>query len=43
MALEYEGKRSQFQITDEMWKDTSYFQIEMSEHYDPNQNSDICF
>lgn len=43
MARGYEGKLKQFQITDEMWKDVSNFQIEMSEHYNPNQNSDICF
>lgn len=38
-----ERKLNQFQITEEMWKDFSYFQNEMSEHYDPNQNSGICF
>jgi hypothetical protein len=43
MALNYEEKLKQLQITDEMWKGVSYFQIETSEHYDPNQNSDICF
>lgn len=40
-APHYERKLKQFQITDEIWKDVSYFQIEMSEHYDPNQNSDM--